>query len=129
MKGSIWIYSKSKDGIRFFFQVDGIKRGNYTKTINPTFKGWKEVSTGYNYKNATETLIFSKPFSSDEEMINWVKHTVEFPTVYNKSDAKNTIKVLVADKNEVKNASAKRATKAPVAESGTVRKSKKATHV
>ena len=98
MKGSIWIYSKNKEENNYRFQVDGIKRGAYTKTLDPAFKGWKEVGNGVNYKNSTETLIYSKSFSSDEEMITWVKSTINFPTIYNKCNAKCTTKVLVEDK-------------------------------
>ena len=124
MKGSIWVYSKSEGAIKYYFQVDGIKRGNFTKVIDPVFKGWTEIASGVNYKQATETLIFSKPFTSDDEMISWVKSMVTFPTTYNKCNAKCTVKVLVADKDEVKNVS-KRTAKDPAPKSGTVRKSKK----
>lgn len=103
MKGSIWVYSKSKDSIQYYFQVDGIKRGAFTKVIDPVFKEWKEVGSGVNYKKSTETLIFTKPFMSDEEMISWVKKTVEFPTTFSKCTARCANKVLVEDKKEVKN--------------------------
>jgi hypothetical protein len=124
MKGAVWIYAKNKDNVEYRFQVDGLKRGVYTKIIDPVFKDWHQVGTGYNYKESTETLIFSKPFTSEDDMILWVKNTVSFPTIYNKCNAKCTIKVLVADKNEVKDASSKRATKVKSTTSGTVRKSK-----
>lgn len=129
MKGSVWVYSKNKDGVEYRFQIDGIKRGVYTKVIDPAFKDWKEVGSGVNYKKSTETLIFSKPFMSDEEMIKWVKTTVSFPTTFNSCHARCTVKVLVADENEVKNASSKRTTKDPTPKSGAVRKSKKASHI
>ena len=126
MKGSVWAYLRQKDSVEYRFQIDGIKRGVYTKVIDPTFKDWKEVGSGVNYKKATETLIFSRYFSSEDEVIQWVKSTIEFPTVFNSCRAKCTVKVLVADKDEVKNVSTKRATKAATPKSGTVRKSKKA---
>ena len=103
MKGSIWAYVRDKDSVEYRFQVDGIKRGVYTKVIDPVFKDWKEVGSGVNYKKATETLIFSRYFSSEDEVIKWVKSTIEFPTVFNSCRGRCTVKVLVADKNEVKN--------------------------
>ena len=119
MKGSVWAYIKRKDSVEYRFQIDGIKRGNYTKVIDPIFKDWKEIASGVNYKQATETLIYEKQFTSDDEMISWVKNRVEFPTIFNKCNAKCTIKVLVADKNEVKDES-----KSGITKGRTVRKSK-----
>lgn len=101
MKGSIWLYAKNKEGGDYRFQIDGLKHGVYTKTIDPIFKGWNQVASGVNYKNSTETLILSKSFASDEEMITWVKDSIKFPTTYSKCNAKCTVKVLVEDKNEV----------------------------
>lgn len=126
MKGSVWAYLKEKDSVEYRFQVDGIKRGVYTKVIDPVFKDWKEVGSGVNYKKATETLIFSRNFSSEDEVIKWVKSTIEFPTIFNSCRARCIAKVLVADKDEVKNASTKRSAKATAPKSGTVRKIKKA---
>jgi hypothetical protein len=101
MKGSIWLYAKNKEGGDYRFQIDGLKHGVYTKTIDPIFKGWNQVASGVNYKNSTETLILSKSFASDEEMISWVKDSIKFPTTYSKCNAKCTVKVLVEDKSEV----------------------------
>lgn len=126
MKGSVWAYLKEKDSVEYRFQIDGIKRGVYTKVIDPAFKDWKEVGSGVNYKKATETLIFSRCFSCEDEVIQWVKSTIEFPTTFNSCRAKCTVKVLVADKDEIKNASTKRSAKATTSKSGTVRKIKKA---
>lgn len=101
MKGSIWLYAKNKEENDYRFQIDGLKHGVYTKTIDPIFKDWKQVASGVNYKNSTETLILSKSFASDEEMISWVKDSIKFPTTYSKCNAKCTVKVLVEEKNEV----------------------------
>jgi hypothetical protein len=100
MKGSIWLYVKEKEANNYRFQIDGLKHGLYTKTIDPIFKGWEQVGSGVNYKNSTETLILSKSFASDEEMIMWVKDSIKFPTTYSKCNAKCTVKVLVEDTSE-----------------------------
>jgi len=121
MKGAIWIYNKSKNGVEYRFQVDGIKRGVYTKVIDPVFKDWKEVGSGINYKKSTETLIFSKNFSSDDEIFKWVKSTINFPTVFNSCNARCSVKVLVADESEESNGSDK---KPKTTKSGGLRKSK-----
>jgi len=107
MKGFVWKYLKTKDEVFYRFQVDGIKRGAFTKIIDPVFKDWKEVGSGFNSKKSCETLIFTRSFLSEDEMIEWVKSKVEFPTVYNKCNAKCTTKVLVKEKNEVKDAESK----------------------
>lgn len=129
MKGSVWAYLRNKDSVEYRFQIDGIKRGVYTKVIDPVFKDWKEVGSGVNYKKSTETLIFSRYFSSEEEVIQWVKSAVEFPTVFNSCRTKCTVRVLVADKNEVKNVSNKRTTKNSTSQSRTNGESKKAPNV
>ena len=118
MKGSIWIYHKRKDNIEYRFQVDGIKRGAYTKVLDPIFKQWHNVAEGYNHKTSTETMIYSGSFPDEEQMIEWVKKTIEFPTIYNKCNARCTEKVLVENKDEVVDV-VKKTTR-----SGTVRKSK-----
>jgi hypothetical protein len=106
MKGSIWAYYKNKDSVEYRFQIDGIKRGVYTKIIDPKFKDWREVGSGVNYKQSTETLIFSKHFSSEDEIIKWVKTTIDFPTTLKSCNTRCTVKVLVGsevdDKNECK---------------------------
>jgi len=124
MKGSVWAYVRDKDSVEYRFQVDGITRGVYTKVIDPVFKDWREVGSGVNYKKSTETLIFSRYFSSEDEVIKWVKSSIQFPTVFNSCRAKCTVKVLVADKDEGKNASTKGAKNDSAPKRGTVRKSK-----
>jgi len=99
MKATVWAYIKTKDKTDYRIQIDGIKKGAYTKILDPTFKGWKEVASGFNYKNQTELTVYSRPFISDDEMITWVKAHVPFSAVY--SNTRNVIKVLVEDK-EVK---------------------------
>jgi len=96
MKATVWAYIKMKDKTDYRIQIDGIKKGAYTKILDPTFKDWKEVASGFNYKNKTELTVYSRPFGSDDEMITWVKTHVPFSAVY--SNARNTIKVLVEDK-------------------------------
>ena len=123
MHGVIWIYHRRKEDIEYRFQIDGIKRGLYTKVLDPIFKDWHTASTGYNHKKSTETVIYSGSFPTEEAMIEWVQKTIDFPTTYNKCNAKCTTKVLVKDKNEVKNAKKPKATKP--AKAGGLRKSKK----
>lgn len=118
MKGTVWVYHKTKEGIEYRFQINGIRRGAYTKVLDPIFKGWHNVASGYNHKDLTEVMIYSGSFPSEDDMIKWVKKTVEFPTVYSKCDSKCTIKILVKDKNEVKNDAKKRV------KAGTIRKGK-----
>lgn len=108
MNGYVWLNLKFKDKNEYRFQVDGIKRGHYTKILDPIFKGWKEVGNGYNYKKGTEIVIYARVFSSDEEMIQWVKEKVIFPTIYKKCNAKCTTKVLIENSKEGNNDSIKR---------------------
>lgn len=124
MKGAIWVYHKKENDIEYRFQIDGIKRGVYTKVLDPIFKEWQNVASGYNNKNSTETMIYSGSFPTEEAMIDWVKKTIEFPTIYNKCNAKCTVKVLVKDKNEVKNVKKSKPTKP--AKTGGLRKGNKA---
>jgi hypothetical protein len=123
MKGVIWVYYKKEDSIEYRFQIDGIKRGVYTKVLDPIFKEWHTASVGYNHKLSTETVIYSGSFPSENDMFDWVKKTIEFPTIYTKCDPKCTTKVLVKDKNEVKNVKKPKATKPT--KTGGLRKSSK----
>ncbi len=107
MKGSIWLDRKLSDtSSEYRFQVSGIKKGAYTKILDPTFKTWKEVGTGYNNKDSTELVIYSKAFSSDDEMYSWVKTNITFHTVYDKCNVRCTTKILVPQKEEVEDVKA-----------------------
>ena len=102
MIGSVWVIESKDKGFDCRFQVDGIKRGDYTKTITPVFKGWREVASGYNYKKNVEVIIYAKTFASEREMLKWVKEKVTFHTTYTKCDQKCTTKTLIEEKSEVK---------------------------
>ena len=102
MKCSVWSVGKVEESIDYRFQVTGIVRGNYSKILDPIFKSFKEVGSGYNIKAKSETVIYSKIFTCEKEMTDWVKTNITFPTVYDKCNQKCTTKILVKDKKEVK---------------------------
>ena len=76
MNATAWKSKKTIDKHFYVLQVDDIKGKREENRIKKYLKSWENYGHGFDPKKKTISLIFSRPFCSEEEWKTWAR---EFP--------------------------------------------------